>query len=235
MTNFGVGPSEFRKTAELIASKPVFSGFRLFYNALRGAPRAELSYQLVNSFISADDVVAEVGAGHGGGTLSLAAKAGHVYAFEPNADSYRITRYFTRNKRNVTLFKIGVGDSEHQAKLNFVRGEASAFGTSIAMLQGFPYRGHLTVRIVSLDSIDFGKAPTVLIVDCEGYEVEVLRGAKETLKGVVTLFIETHILSNGCNTAPEIIAQLRQAGFRIGAISTRRDERWVVGVNVPKS
>jgi FkbM family methyltransferase len=230
MTNFGVGPSEFADAVKLIASKPVFSGFRLFYNVFLGAPKAELSYQLVEPFISADDIVAEVGAGHGGGTLSLAAKGAHVYAFEPNADSYRIARYFTRNKRNVTLFNIGVGEREHQAKLNLVRGEASALGTSVAKLEGFLYRGHSTVPIVPLDSILFGKALTVLVLDCEGYEVEVLRGAKETLKVVKKLFIETHTLSDGYDTMPEIIAQLRPASLRIGAISTRYDEKWVVGV-----
>jgi FkbM family methyltransferase len=236
VTKFSLWPSELRNAVKLVASRPVFSGLRLFYNVLfRGVPRAELSYQLIDSFISAEDVVAEVGVGHGGGTLSLAAKAGHVYAFEPNADSYRIARYFTRNKRNVTLFNVGVGEKERQAKLNFVRGEASAFGTSIAMLEGFAYRGHRMVRIVPLDIIDFGKVPTILILDCEGYEVEVLRGAKETLKNVTTIFIETHILSNGYDTTPEIISQLRQASFRTGAISTRHDEKWLVGAKRAES
>jgi FkbM family methyltransferase len=229
VTKFGAWPSGFKNAVKLVASRPAFSGFRLFYNVLLGTPRAELSYQLIDSFISADDVVAEVGAGHGGGTLSLAAKAGHVYAFEPNADSYRIAKYFTRNKRNVTLFNAGVGEEGREARLNLVHGEASAFGTSIAMLEGFLYRGHRMVRIASLDNIDFGNVPTVLILDCEGYEVEVLRGAKETLKGVTTVFVETHVLSNGHDTMPEIIEQLRLGSFRTGAISTRLDEKWVIG------
>ncbi len=67
----------------------------------------------------------------------------------------------------------------------------------------------------SLDDFKFDLAPTSLVIDCEGYEVEVLkgRGLSSSLRSV---FVETHVLSNGEATTEVCRRELEsQFNFRV--------------------
>jgi FkbM family methyltransferase len=63
------------------------------------------------------------------------------------------------------------------------------------------------VRLASLDSIVGDRRPTMIKMDVEGYEAEVLKGACETLKRESLLAVETET-SDG-----EVISALTDAGF----------------------
>lgn len=63
------------------------------------------------------------------------------------------------------------------------------------------------VRLASLDSIVGDRRPTMIKMDVEGYEAEVLKGARQTLKMESLLAVETETSDS------EVIGALTEAGF----------------------
>lgn len=63
------------------------------------------------------------------------------------------------------------------------------------------------VRITALDSIVGDRRPTMIKMDVEGYEAEVLKGARQTLKMDSLLAVEAETSDS------EVIAALTEAGF----------------------
>ncbi|WCJ59683.1 FkbM family methyltransferase [Fontisphaera persica] len=68
-----------------------------------------------------------------------------------------------------------------------------------------------------------------IIIDVQGAELEVLKGAKKTLKKIKYIITEASDYSayKGCCTLNELADYLRMHGFRI---KTKRKVRWKPGV-----
>ncbi len=216
-------------------AKDAFSDLRYAYSVSRGIPKAEPALQTIAESVRPTDVVVEVGASTGGGTVLLSSRAKHVFAFEPNRHSYRILRHFTRNRPNVTAFNLAVGAGEGVARLNIVDGEASAQGSSIRGIDGLSYRGRMAARMVSLDSVEFPLAPSVLIVDCEGYESEVLAGAKNVLGKVRTVFVETHAIDKGHSTLSDVLSQIEAVPMMARVFLSGDRLPWISGIRLEAS
>jgi hypothetical protein len=70
---------------------------------------------------------------------------------------------------------------------------------------------------VSVDELSAERgAPDVLFIDVEGFELEVLRGATETLASKPDLFVEVHQkvgLERAGGTAADVVQLVRAAGY----------------------
>jgi FkbM family methyltransferase len=77
--------------------------------------------------------------------------------------------------------------------------------------------GTVEVRGVSVDELSGERgAPDVLFIDVEGFELEVLRGASETLISKPDLFVEVHQnvgLEQAGGSAAELVQLVRAAGY----------------------
>ena len=147
-------------------------------------PEAEVTAQkLFPSFVGKDDVVVEVGADIGGGTLVLSRLSKQVYAFEPNPYAFSKLQHATRRKRNVQILNLGAGATEETIRLK------------LPQLANMP-RGSRTapVRLVKLDDMKFGLAPSCLVIDCGGSELDVLKGAEGYFKSqaIWTVLVKTY-------------------------------------------
>jgi FkbM family methyltransferase len=214
-----------------LAMEP-FSDFRYLYSLARGRPEPEPAFGTISVSIRPSDVVVEVGAARGGGTLFLSSRARHVYAFEPNKYSYRILRHFTTGRPNISTFNVAVGSSRGVARLNMVADEATSYACSIRVLEGLEYRGHMDVPVVRLDDVEFPVTPSVLIIDCEGYEYEVLAGAKHLLDKVRSVFIETHVLSGGEGTLDRVRSQVEALPMKVDVFPSEDGLLWVAGTRL---
>jgi FkbM family methyltransferase len=145
--------------------------------------------------------VLEAGARAGGLTTTLAGvvgKTGKVISIEPNPYSFNALCHLTEKFDNVIKLNVALGEKNGSANLMIER--PFDIGGYIATTADSTSRKAVTVKTVSMDylcenlnlsRIDFS------IIDCEGMELNVLKGAEQSLKrGIIdNLLIEIHSTS----------------------------------------
>lgn len=136
-----------------------------------------------NNFLKSDSVVIDAGANIGlfsvmAGTLC---PKGKVYAFEPGSVAFAALKKNISTYSNIEAINYGLGDAHGEAKLVVGGGTASNFIPKA----NYPYKNAEKIKIDSIDnfvSINNFKAVDFIKIDTEGYEEEIIRGAKETIK-----------------------------------------------------
>lgn len=141
-----------------------------------------------NNIIDEGGVVLECG-GHHGLTAVVIAKwvgdKGHVYTFEPNPENLDIIKknVAINGIKNITIIPNAVGSEPGEILIT------NSSSNSYILKEG--ESNGIKVPVVRAD--DYAdKKPTVLKIDVEGFELEVLRGATEILKTLPSLHIELH-------------------------------------------
>jgi FkbM family methyltransferase len=171
---FYVGDRDGREWYDLQATDPLWREMRLLRDLL----------------LKPGQVVLEVGAHHGCTAILLSrwvGAAGRVIVFEPLPQNVAIVeRNIALNRlANVEVVSGAVGASRGQVLMN----DESSNGQVIR--EGLQQRG-VHVPMVTLDDY-IDRAPDLLKIDCEGFEIEVLRGASQLLRErQPALHIEVH-------------------------------------------
>jgi FkbM family methyltransferase len=164
---------------------------------------------VVLASIHPDDCVWDVGANIGYYTERFSKLARHVVAFEPVAENCR--QIEAKNLSNVDCLQIALGDSSGEVSM-FVDCQFSSL-----VLAPRPGTSPQKVSIARGDDLASLPQPSVVKIDVEGYEVEVIRGIQRVLRGVRALFVEIHfqiLERRGMRQAPAaLVRDLRQLGF----------------------
>lgn len=126
-------------------------------------------YNELKYYLRPDDYIVEIGAFIGDNTEFLRRKAKRVDSFEPNPKAFECLWYNARNWDNVTVHNVAIGAGP--GTMNIVQDDN--VGASYGVDGG-------DIEVISLDSMQLEQLDFML-VDCEGYELEVLQGARETL------------------------------------------------------
>jgi FkbM family methyltransferase len=143
----------------------------------------------IKNFLKEDSVVLDVGANIGVFSVYCAnvCKNGRVYSFEPVSFVFGILSKNTKNYKNCFCFKLGVG-SENEEKIIKIRSWNPGYSTiDIENIErkAESFDVEEKIKIVKLDDwikeSDISKIDFIKI-DVEGYELEVLKGAIETIK-----------------------------------------------------
>jgi len=140
--------------------------------------------------------VIEVGAHEGGSTALLSALALKVYTFEPDNRFFQSIKRVSKANKNVEAWNLACGSARGKAFLYQVE-DRKRDVSSIPRIRSANYTRKQKTNVVALDDISFGLKPTAIILDCEGSELEVLKGAKRILSSAKTVLVETHYLSDG--------------------------------------
>jgi FkbM family methyltransferase len=146
--------------------------------------------------------VYDIGAFHGLLTLFFASRARAVVCFEPNTQNRkRLMENLTLNEiRNVEVRKVGVGsrcETRRMVGSPLMPGGASVDAKAVnELLRAGVETVAEEIPIVTLDeevAQTSLPAPDFIKIDVEGWEIEALRGARNTLKvHKPALFIEMH-------------------------------------------
>jgi FkbM family methyltransferase len=146
----------------------------------------------------------DVGANVGGYSVRAASWDMKVYAFEPNPDNLALLRRNIEiNHASVNVLPFALGAKEGRARLSPNGGVSR-----IIKDEG------IEVEMRTLDSFDLAGAD-LLKVDVEGYELEVLRGARKTLeKFHPVIMIEMHYWI-GAESEAELFEILLGLGYRL--------------------
>lgn len=136
-------------------------------------------------------VVYDIGAFHGLLTMYFARHADLVVAWEPNSKNReRLNENIRLNSfSNVIVRPYGLSSKAAQAKMTVDSLEPGTASLDSQIALGSEYE---TIEVRTLDQEEGLKAPDLVKVDVEGFELEVLKGAAHTLERRPDLFLEMH-------------------------------------------
>ena len=122
----------------------------------------------------------DVGANEGVYTHAFASTGALVEAFEPHPGSLDVLRAYARRHDNVRVHGVALGDRAHTATLHVpaIEGRAVSGRASLEAVATEAVRYPVEVR--TLDSFNFHDV-AVIKIDVEGRELDVVRGARETV------------------------------------------------------
>jgi FkbM family methyltransferase len=144
---------------------------------------SEVETLLLAGALAEGDRFVDVGAGFGYFSVlaaSLVGPEGAVVAFEPNPGQHELARYNLQGRGNARLVDAAVCASPGVQSLYCSASRMGRHSLHSANLPSVDYI--VQARSTTLDIALGGLAPTMLKVDVEGGELEVLRGGLETIR-----------------------------------------------------
>jgi len=182
---------------------------RMMLHPRKGAIHADLfvhkkrepictDYLIKSGIVKKGDTVLDIGANIGYYVLvesNLVGKNGHIYAVEPVSSNFELLKKNVHLNRlsNVSTFQYAFGDRITDGEI-FVSDKANLCAMSKEAVGGEV----LAVQHVNVMTVDEfvkdKKTPTLVRMDVEGYEYEIIKGMAETLKSGVKILVELHPL-----------------------------------------
>jgi len=184
------------------------------------------------------DLLIDVGANRG--QFSLMARTIHpeltIHAFEPLPSEAIVYRRLIGSKTGVNLHEFALGETEGSAELHVSARADSSSLLSIGELQTrlFPSTsevGRCTVWVKPLDTLSeywMGASRAFLKLDVQGFELSVLRGARNALRHCAYVYVEcSHVpLYSGQALFHDVKTYLAENGFDV---NSRHNEQWMDG------
>lgn len=180
------------------------------YNIHKGKFHAdEPEYQHLESFISEGDWVIDIGAniGHYTSKLSnLVGKNGRVFAVEPVPDTFEILSANVQlfPFKNVTLLNVAASEYPSIISIEIPYFRSGLKNYYMASLTN--NKTGLDVFCIPIDSLPIYNAISIVKIDTEGHELQVLHGMKKLLlRDKPILIIETN--------SPHVFEFLKEIGY----------------------
>lgn len=197
-------------------------------------PGVDPAEQLLTTFKYFNiDYVIDVGANVGQFASELLENKfeGHIISFEPLTDAHnQLTAHSIKYKNWEVYERAAVGNDEGEIQINISGNSVSSSILDISNVHlnasnSSAYIGSEETKITKIDSVfDNGKVligkSAFLKIDTQGFEWEVLLGAKNTIKNVKGVLCELSFdnLYNGQKNWAEIVAYLENCGFVLWSI-----------------
>ena len=145
---------------------------------------------VLKDFLHLGDVFLDVGAYigfHACVAARFVGETGFVYAIEPNPEIYEIllTNIRINKLTNISPLEIALGAEESEAHI-YDYNRTNIGAASLIRPQGVSEESGKLVRVTAIDRLIENKQlriPTLIKIDVEGFELEVLKGAKTLLEG----------------------------------------------------
>lgn len=173
-----------------------------------------------------------IDAGANKGQFSLAVRAHlpetRIVAFEPLPGPGTIFQSLFKNDERITLVSAALGPTPTETNIHISKRADSSSLLPIGPLQsrifsGTEEVGVQRIKVVKLDDAVQANdmaSPTLLKIDVQGYELELLKGAEKTLAIVDAIYAELSFLPlyEGQPLADEVIAWLAERNFAFTGI-----------------
>jgi FkbM family methyltransferase len=164
----------------------------------------------------------DIGANEGDLTLFLSKLSSHVYCFEPAPTAFLYLKNRFKNT-NVTVHNYALGDINEHRYLNIPSTPVSTYETRSTFLSDFKNEMILgnkvtqvkkhKVKVKRLDRLSINNVGFVKI-DVEGFEYNVLKGAKETIiQNMTNIFIEIEQRFHNDTKIDEVFQYILDFGY----------------------
>ena len=198
-------------------------------------PLANASFQLLKGLNRFGvDVVFDIGANVGQFSTELRSVGfnGRIVSFEPLPDAYEALIKAASNDRLWEVHsRVAIGDFDGEIEINIAGNSVSSsllpmLDAHSSAAEGSAYVGKARTPIVRLDSISrqYIKASEkyFIKVDTQGFEWQVLDGARETLANAQGVLLELSLVTlyEGQKLWMELIDRLKVEGFILWAIQS---------------
>jgi len=181
--------------------------------------------------------VVDVGAGRGQFALVASCRfpEATLYCFEPLGEAREKLAAVTSSLRDVRILDLALGSAGGTAELHVSHNldSSSLFPMTPLHLTAFPgteTKEGTTVSLARLEEVlsrDELFPPSLLKIDAQGYELDVLRGAEQLLPSFAAALVECSFveLYAGQALADEVTCFLCEHGFRLrGVFSVAQDD-----------
>ena len=149
--------------------------------------------------------VLDIGAWCGTWSLAMQRYAENIFCYEPNKTHFACLEKNLAPFSNVSLYNCAIGNEEGFVKLTE---ETATQNTRVIQEKG-------DTKICTIDSLNLDNVDLIKI-DVEGFEMEVLKGATETIKNVQYIMIELNNNTKRYGSSNlEIEKYLPKLGFRM--------------------
>lgn len=214
--------AKFVKLVRLLMNSPYRAGL------LRGVA-AGVEHEKILQTLNCD-VVLDVGANKGQFTLAVRRNipAARVFAFEPMHKAATVFDAVHSNDPHVVLLHGAVGEADETMQMNISARQDSSSLLPISARQNeiFPGTNSVGVETVIVKplthwiSSDVITGNTLLKIDVQGYELEVLRGCVDVLNKIKYVYVECSFveLYAGQAMAWEVIDYMSKHGFYLAGI-----------------
>lgn len=171
---------------------------------------------LLTKLLKPSDVVWEIGANTGSMSVALARAVGKgaYVGFEPQPELYKIfvTNLALNNCESARTMNFGLGDRNTIVNLPAVNYHLPNNFGSISLIGSFESRTGTSVEIRPMDELHWLPDPTLLKIDVEGMEIDVLGGGRETIKRCrPVIYVENDRIDN----SPKLIETLWNYGYEL--------------------
>ncbi|GIW68009.1 MAG: hypothetical protein KatS3mg096_877 [Candidatus Parcubacteria bacterium] len=173
------------------------------------------------ALIKENDIIYDIGANRGFYTKKflLKATAGKVFAFEPVPECNVVISDLLPLYKNLVVYPFALSSNNGEFPMSIGNDKLNA----TSKLKTERGENDILVTVKTLDNViqENKTVPNVIKIDVEGYELEVLKGMKATLKNekVMVVAIEVHfklLENNGQKDAPhQIVNTLTQNNFKV--------------------
>jgi FkbM family methyltransferase len=188
--------------------------------------RERFALKFLKSFLEEDDIIIDIGAniGYYALTESQAAPKGRIFATEPSAFNRRILHMNLElnNVDNVRIYPFAFAEHTEGERELYLYKQTN--WTSFNKNLNAEIVDTARVRTVSLD--DFvgrfmgGVLPTAMRMDVEGFETEIIKGARQTLRDApkMKIFMEMHPHLLTAQQLDGLLHALEHCRFEVKAI-----------------
>jgi FkbM family methyltransferase len=188
-------------------------------------------------FLSPGDIGFDIGAHVGSRVRAWRALGARVIAIEPQPDFVRILRLFFGRDREVTIAPVAVGARAGRARLALSTATPTVSSMSPDWIEsvtadrsfaGVRWDRSVEVEVTTLDElIAVHGRPAFCKIDVEGFEVDVLAGLSQPLRGLSFEYLPP--AHEAALSALELIGKLGGYRYNYAPVETMRlaSERWL--------
>ena len=208
--------------------------FRLYHRirCYKYAKYRNPELKLISSLVTKNQVCIDIGANLGLFTYFMSRASKHVFAFEPNPYPLENLKHLV--DKNVTIIPIALGNTNGptEIKIPHHANGWSSNGASLAPKTDEPGKV-INIQCRKLDCLNLNNIGLIKI-DVEGFEIEVLKGARETiLKNRPVMIIENEAVHiNDTNQLFSIMADL---GYEKYICSSKGELEKIVSFSVEEN